>query len=55
MYGDYLAFKARGDADDPAHRDREIIFVRKERGPPAAFVTVNAFSRPSMAAVCSRL
>jgi phage repressor protein C with HTH and peptisase S24 domain len=38
MYGDYLAFKVRGDSNYPAYRDSEIIFVKKEGGPPDEFV-----------------
>lgn len=38
MYGDYLAFKVRGDSNYPAYRNSEIIFVKKEGGPPDEFV-----------------
>ena len=38
MYGEYMAFKVRGDSNYPAYRDSEIIFVRKEGGPPDEFV-----------------
>lgn len=38
MYGDYLAFKVRGDSNYPAYRDSEIIFVRKGGGPPDEFL-----------------
>jgi hypothetical protein len=34
VYGDYAAFKVRGDSNYPAYRDDEIIFVRREGGPP---------------------
>ena len=38
VYGDYAAFKVRGDSNYPAYRDDEIIFVRKEGGPPQDFL-----------------
>lgn len=38
VYGDYAAFKVRGDSNYPAYRDNEIIFVRKEGGSPQDFL-----------------
>ncbi|HZB90758.1 MAG TPA: S24 family peptidase [Stellaceae bacterium] len=38
VYGDYAAFKVRGDSNYPAYRDNEIIFVRREGGPPREFI-----------------
>ncbi|HWI27845.1 MAG TPA: S24 family peptidase [Stellaceae bacterium] len=38
VYGDYAAFKVRGDSNYPAYRDNEIIFVRREGGPPQDFL-----------------
>jgi hypothetical protein len=38
VYGDYAAFKVRGDSNYPAYRDNEIIFVRKEGGPPQEYL-----------------
>jgi phage repressor protein C with HTH and peptisase S24 domain len=38
VYGDYAAFKVRGDSNYPAYRDNEIIFVKKDGGPPHEYL-----------------
>jgi len=38
VYGDYAAFKVRGDSNYPAYRHNEIIFVKKEGGPPHEYL-----------------
>jgi hypothetical protein len=38
VYGDYAAFKVRGDSNYPAYRNNEIIFVLKEGGPPYEYL-----------------
>jgi phage repressor protein C with HTH and peptisase S24 domain len=38
VYGDYAAFKVRGDSNYPAYRNNEIIFVQREGGPPQEYV-----------------
>jgi phage repressor protein C with HTH and peptisase S24 domain len=37
-YGDFAAFKVRGDSNYPAYRNDEIIFVKKEGGPPLEYI-----------------
>lgn len=37
-YGEFAAFKVRGDSNYPAYRNDEIIFVRKEGGPPLEYI-----------------
>jgi len=37
-YGDFAAFKVKGDSNYPAYRDNEIIFVRRDGGPPHEYV-----------------
>ena len=38
VYGDYAAFKVRGDFNYPAYRDNEIIFVKKDGGSPRDYL-----------------
>lgn len=38
VYGDYAAFKVRGDSNYPAYRNNEIIFVKKDGGPPNEYL-----------------
>ena len=37
-YGDFAAFKVRGDSNYPAYRNDEIIFVKREGGPPLEYL-----------------
>jgi len=37
-YGDFAAFKVRGDSNYPTYRNDEFIFVKREGGPPLEFL-----------------